>query len=479
MPLKKQGLLLSIALLVSAFPLFAVSGDFDCSKNVRHEPDGSVVIENIPQVAQRGGYCVPSSIEMILRYYGADYTSKRLGGIFKSRRGKGTFVDKVALGFSSGVLAADFRLTPIYELWPISSGSSVAYADRCSLVRAYLKEEETSQKRGKIKKGKIRAERPDIDAFDAMDPQIARKAFSKCRRGLMKKLADAVECHVNAGLPLSWGVFMNFDPNDHSDGGHWRIICGYKKQNGEITEIIYRDSWGAVEKLKRVTLLEAGAMTKELYSIAPKTILLPKLKNIAGISSEEVFAKISEDVQVALIRVDVYALFLDKTKKNIRTLAIGKYEITQKQYSTLMGSNPSRFVGDDRPVENVSWSEAIEFCKKLTFQERATGNLPKNQAYTLPGSLGTWYCYSDSGFDLNSSEWCAENSGGETHPVGQKSPNEFGFFDCCGNVSEWAIDQTVLGGNFASLARKNGLKVSTERDATIGLRIVLVELPEK
>lgn len=58
--------------------------------------------------------------------------------------------------------------------------------------------------------------------------------------------------------------------------------------------------------------------------------------------------------------------------------------MTQAQWTTIMGSNPSEFKGDDRPVENVSCDDAMEFCRKLTERERAAGRLPARHAYTLP-----------------------------------------------------------------------------------------------
>ena len=64
---------------------------------------------------------------------------------------------------------------------------------------------------------------------------------------------------------------------------------------------------------------------------------------------------------------------------------MGKYEVTQRQYQELMGSNPSHFKGDlDRPVERVAWVDAEPYCQKLTEQERAAGHLPEGYVYRLP-----------------------------------------------------------------------------------------------
>ena len=64
---------------------------------------------------------------------------------------------------------------------------------------------------------------------------------------------------------------------------------------------------------------------------------------------------------------------------------MGRYEVTQGEYQAVMGSNPSYFTGDvNRPVEQVNWSEATNYCGKLTTQERLAGRLPADYLYRLP-----------------------------------------------------------------------------------------------
>jgi len=129
---------------------------------------------------------------------------------------------------------------------------------------------------------------------------------------------------------------------------------------------------------------------------------------------------------------------------------IGKYEVTQKQYEAVTGKNPSKFKGSDNPVEQVSWNDAMEFCKKLTDKEHVSGRLPSGYGYTLPteaqwefaalgGTKSRGYKYSGSD-DLDKVGWYRDNSDKKTHPVGQKTSNELGLYDMSGNVYEWCSD---------------------------------------
>lgn len=116
----------------------------------------------------------------------------------------------------------------------------------------------------------------------------------------------------------------------------------------------------------------------------------------------------------------------------------GKNEVTQQQFSDVMGYNPSLFQDPARPVERVSWTEAMEFCRRLTVREEAEGRLPLGFVYRLPTvleheQLAAGVSAQDAVMSVAKAQWYTE-------PVGSKRPNGLGLHDTMGNVWEWCLD---------------------------------------
>lgn len=122
---------------------------------------------------------------------------------------------------------------------------------------------------------------------------------------------------------------------------------------------------------------------------------------------------------------------------------MGKYEVTQKQWREVMGTNPSYFKGDNLPVEQVSWNDAQDFINKLN--EKEGGNkyrLPTEAEweYAVRAGTTTRFSFGDYESILGDYAWYDSKSGSKTHDVGQKKPNPWGLYDMHGNVWEWVQD---------------------------------------
>jgi formylglycine-generating enzyme required for sulfatase activity len=153
-----------------------------------------------------------------------------------------------------------------------------------------------------------------------------------------------------------------------------------------------------------------------------------------------------EDDEKPIRKVHVSAFYIDRT------------EVTQKAYQELMGRNPAKFPGPDRPVERVSWLGAAQFCNMRALKEGLRPCYdPKTLAcdfaadgYRLPteaeweyacrAGTATRYSFGGDAGQLAGYAWFKTNAGKATHPVRAKTPNPWGLFDMHGNVAEWCND---------------------------------------
>lgn len=175
-----------------------------------------------------------------------------------------------------------------------------------------------------------------------------------------------------------------------------------------------------------------------------------------------------------------------KERHRVRAFRLGRNEVTQREWATVMGRNPSHVVGDDLPVTNVSFLDVKIFLERLNASAGAS-------PYRLPTRVEWEYaCHAHRpgkfswGNDfraIGKYAWWGKNSGEQPHPVGEKPPNAWGLHDMIGNASEWTSDQMdsglrfIEGGDFYEendsglfCENRSGLADDSSGDAT-GFRL--------
>ena len=140
---------------------------------------------------------------------------------------------------------------------------------------------------------------------------------------------------------------------------------------------------------------------------------------------------------------DVQSMLPKVEEKSVGEFWMGKTEVTQAQWQYVMGNNPSYHLGDDLPVEQVSWHDAQEFCRRLSSLSDYSIQLPTSTEweYACRASSSFLYSFGNDEETLGLYAWYDGNSKAKTNPVMTKQPNAWGLYDMHGNVWEWCADK--------------------------------------
>ncbi|MBM4089348.1 MAG: formylglycine-generating enzyme family protein [Planctomycetes bacterium] len=231
------------------------------------------------------------------------------------------------------------------------------------------------------------------------------------------------------------------------------VIEPYRAQ--EIDDAQARLRWKKVMEDHRATLVGSGTdalleatLPQSQPAPAPASSDPPGLTRITNSIGMELVQIPAGEFLMGSPDSDPDAMSREKPQHRVRIAKpffLGVHPVTQEQYQQVTGTNPSFWKGATRPVERVSWGDAVEFCRRLSTlpDEAAAGRLYRlpteaEWEYACRAGSTSRYCFGADESQLVDYAWFSEHKG--TQPVGRKKPNAWGLHDMHGNVWEWCSD---------------------------------------